>query len=227
MNVEDKLVKASSLKDLVEASTFVTCDYSREGSATVTPEYGFERSIRQEITLRDKNVYEIATINTRGYAESLSLSGTYANWFGINARWFWLVLNFRDNVTGNLYMPYPKNSNIKFKVYDDGSKFHVYMICGEEYPVGKMDLRLYGALAPAYTAHNLNQTSKLNETDIQGSLVWNSDDNFHELIASRDLTYATSSDIESMFGGGVKFLKKLFTLLFPRFKKGVEVWQNY
>lgn len=39
---------------------------------------------------------------------------------------------------------------------------------------------------------------------------------------------ASVEEVEALFnGGGVKFLKKIFTLLFPRFKKGVEVWQNY
>lgn len=38
---------------------------------------------------------------------------------------------------------------------------------------------------------------------------------------------ASVEEVEALFnGGGVKFLKKMFTLLFPRFKKGVEVWEK-
>ena len=39
---------------------------------------------------------------------------------------------------------------------------------------------------------------------------------------------ASVEEVEALFnGGGVKFIKKIFTIIFHRFKKGVEVWQNY
>ena len=227
MEVKDKLVKASSLQEIINSSELYFSDYDRKGTATIVGEPGFGKRAQEKIILRDANIYKIATINTRGYAESMKLAGTYTNWFGPNARWFWMVLNFRDDVEGNFYMPYPRNDNISFRVYDDGSKFHVYMVASEAYPCGNIDVEYFGANDNWFETHNLNQNEVLNEEDIQGTLVWDSKNNFHELIASRDLNYATSSDIESIFGGGVKFLKKIFTLLFPRFKKGVEVWQNY
>ena len=227
MEVKDKLVKASSLQEVINSSELYFDDTGRKGTATVTPQYGYGKMGKEKIILRDKNIYKIATIKTRGYAESMKLSGTYVNWLGVNARWFWMIINFRNDVEGNFYMPYPRNNNISFRVYDDGSKFHVYMIASEAYPCANIDVEFFGNGGDWFETYNLNRSEVLNEEDIQGTLVWDSKNNFHELIASRDLNYATSSDIESIFGGGVKFLKKIFTLLFPRFKKGVEVWQNY
>ena len=97
----------------------------------------------------------------------MKLSGTYTNWFGPNARWFWMVLNFRDDVEGNFYMPYPRNNNISFRVYDDGSKFHVYMIASEAYPCANIDVEFFGNGGDWFETYNLNRSEVLNEEDIQ------------------------------------------------------------
>lgn len=219
MEVKDKLVKASSLQEVINSSELYFDDPGRKGTATTVGNFGFGKGLKEKIILRDANIYKIATIDTRIYAETMKLSGSYTNWFGANARWFWMVINFRGDVQGNFYMPYPRNDNISFRVYDDGSKYHVYMVSGEPYPCGNIDVEIFGNGGDWFETYNLNQSEVLSEEDIQGTLVWDSKNNFHELIASRDLTYATSSDIESIFGGGLNFLKKYLHSFFLVLRK--------
>lgn len=201
METSEKLVKVSSLQALINSSTFVGSDEGHRGTATTGSSKGFGGVVKQKIYVQNPNIYKIATINTRGYAESLRLSGAFSDWFGGNAEWFWLVLNFRDDVQGAFFTTSSGNKKITFKVYDNNSKFDVYMHVDDSYPVSSIDLELYGGSNEAFTTHNLNQASVISEGSIPGTLAWNSN-NYTQALRSAS-TYASASDISNIFGGGL------------------------
>lgn len=209
METSEKLVKVSSLQTLINSSTFVGSDEGKKGTATTGSNKGFGGFVREKILVQNPNIYKIATINTRGYAESLRLSGAFSDWFGGNPEWFWLVLNFRDDVQGAFFTTSSGNKKITFKVYDNNSKFDVYMHVDDFYPVSSIDLELYGSLNQAFTTHNLNQASVISEGSIPGTLVWNSSNNTQELASAS--TYASANDVLNLFGGGLinRALKRL------------------
>ena len=114
MESSEKLLKVSSLQALINSSTFVGSDEGKKGTATTGSNKGFGGFVKEKIFVQNPNIYKIATINTRGYAESLRLSGAFCDWFGGNPEWLWLVLNFRDGVQGSFFSTVSGNKTITF-----------------------------------------------------------------------------------------------------------------
>lgn len=217
METKDKLVRGSQLEEILQASTFEYSDYGKRGTATIAGQpNGFGNVVSQRIIVRDGGIYKIASIKYHSYAESLKMFGTFGDWFGYINIWFFLHLNFRDVVKGDLYFLKKIQSGFNIYVYDNNGVFDVYLKINEPavypYYIMNANLELFGGNKQNLELQTLYQQEQIAEASLPGTKVWDASNNVHMILGENDIEYATDSDIDNLWGGVINLIKKIKNL---------------